>query len=190
MEGKVHGRRVKIDLLPLSPTFLFPRPPSAFTKAPFPSAPFPTAPKASRQGLHIRQTLAWLPELGMLKRPAPAFSSLQLWQLSHPHPEGAGPHSPSMRGSTREDIHPLPRRKRGANTSWPVRGSGPLPGARGGRGRGPVLGAARRRPGHVRGSALGVVEGRWQGRGRGGARTPSSAASGGCGAAEVGGGSR
>lgn len=63
-------------------------------------------------------------------------------------------------------------------------------GRAGGRGRGPVLGAARRRPGHVRGSALGVVEGRWQGRGRGGARTPSSAASGGCGAAEVGGGSR
>lgn len=188
MEGKVHGRRVKIDLLPLSPTFLFPRPPSAFTKAPFPSAPFPTAPKASRQGLHIRQTLAWLPELGMLKRPAPAFSSLQLWQLSHPHPEGAGPHSPSMRGSTREDIHPLPRRKRGANASWPVRGSGPLPGARGGEGAGsgprgraaPSGARARERAGSGRGAVAGAgprrradaqLGGFWRlRRGRGGRR--------------------
>lgn len=68
----------------------------------------------------------------MLKRPGRAFFSFQLWQLSHPHPEGAGPHR-SLGVSKRGEINPLPRRKRGRGASRAVRRSG---GASKGRARG------------------------------------------------------
>lgn len=127
----------------------------------------------------------------MLKRPGLAFFSFQLWQLSHPHPEGAGPHR-SLGVSKREEINPLPRRKRGRGASRAVRrsrgasrgrargcqalGGCAAPGSEAARARAPVRGGAVR--GHVRGSAPGEWSrsggrGR-QGRGRGGARTPSS----------------
>lgn len=127
----------------------------------------------------------------MLKRPALAFFSFQLWQLSHLHPEGASPHR-SRGVSKREEINPLPPRKRGRGASRAVRRSGgaskgrarwcralggcAAPGSVAARARAPGRGGAVR--GHVRGSAPG--EGSWsggrggQGRGRGGARTPSS----------------
>ena len=134
-------------------------------------------------------TRAWLPELGMLKRPGLAFFSFQLWQLSHPHPEGAGPHR-SLGVSKREEIIPLSRRKQGRGASWAVQRSG---GASKGRARGRrALGAAQSlgsadararapvRGGAVRGHVRGNAPGEWSrsgwlagwlagGAGRGGA---------------------
>ena len=117
---------------------------------PFPAPSISHNPEGQPTGVYILNTRAWLPELGMLKRPGLAFFSFQLWQLSHPHPEGAGPHR-SLGVSKREEIIPLSRRKRGRGASWAAQRSG---GASKGRARGRrALGAAQSRGPRMRGRA-------------------------------------
>lgn len=91
-EGRKEGRYVFDLLLPLQ-TFLIPTIPIfAFYTAPFPSQLplYPTVLKASGQGFYIGKTFVWLLQPGTLRRPGLALLGSQLWQLSHPHPEGAG----------------------------------------------------------------------------------------------------
>lgn len=172
---KERKKRKKVDRLS-TPGFSVPSCPYLCLRRGSFRSPAPSishSPEDRPTGVYVSKAPARLPELGMLKRPGLAFFGFQLWQLSHPHPEGAGPHT-SQGVSKREEIITRPRRKRGRGDRRSARGSGSAPHRRA---RGwPVFGGCAA-PGSAaaRARALGVVAGWREGRAGAGPRRRADA---------------
>lgn len=124
---------------------------------PFPAPSISHSPEGQPTEVHISRTFAWLPELGMLKRPRRAFFGYQTLAALPPiNPKRqAGPHR-SRGVSKRAEIIPLPRRERGRGARGQFEVPRALPrGARGGDHR-----ATRRGSQRTRGSARARRRGR------------------------------